>query len=388
MLSRHFLLLAALFFSFQSIAQNQFTLSGYVKDAETGETLIAANVVNAENPAQGTTTNTYGFYSFTLPEGNYKISFSYLGFQDQTFEVDLSKNTELNVDLSEGVTIDEVVISAEKEARRNNVEGTQMGTLELPVENIKKLPAIFGEVDILKTIQLLPGVLSSGEGNAGFYVRGGGPDQNLVLLDEATVYNSGHMLGFFSVFNADAIKNTTLIKGGMPANYGGRLSSVLDIQMKEGNNKKYQVEGGIGLVSSRLTAQGPIVKDKSSFIISGRRTYVVDLAQPAIENTDFAGTNYYFYDLNTKVNYQFSNKDRVYFSGYFGRDVFGAGLGIGFDWGNTTTSLRWNRIFSNRLFLNTTVYYSDYDYALNFGDVDQPLYCIQRASQVMSDHAY
>ena len=375
MLSRHFLLLAALFFSFQSIAQNQFTLSGYVKDAETGETLIAANVVNAENPAQGTTTNTYGFYSFTLPEGNYKISFSYLGFQDQTFEVDLSKNTELNVDLSEGVTIDEVVISAEKEARRNNVEGTQMGTLELPVENIKKLPAIFGEVDILKTIQLLPGVLSSGEGNAGFYVRCGGPDQNLVLLDEATVYNSGHMLGFFSVFNADAIKNTTLIKGGMPANYGGRLSSVLDIQMKEGNNKKYQVEGGIGLVSSRLTAQGPIVKDKSSFIISGRRTYVVDLAQPAIENTDFAGTNYYFYDLNTKVNYQFSNKDRVYFSGYFGRDVFkfrqpDRDFYFNLPYGNKTATLRWNHLFNDKMFFNLAAVYNDYQFETDGGQED------------------
>ncbi|MGK0317390.1 MAG: hypothetical protein ACI86M_003632, partial [Saprospiraceae bacterium] len=281
------------------IGQDVFTLSGYVRDAASGETLIAANILDVDIPSQGTTTNTYGFYSLTLPSGKYRMAFSYLGYKDQYFELDLTKSIELNVDLSEGVMIDEVVISAEKEAKRANVESTQMGTIELPVENIKKLPAIFGEVDILKTIQLLPGVLSSGEGNAGFYVRGGGPDQNLVLLDEAVVYNSGHLLGFFSVFNADAIKNTTLIKGGMPANYGGRLSSVLDIQMKEGNNKKYAVEGGIGLISSRLTVQGPIVKNKSSFIVSARRTYILDLAQPALKDSDFEGTNYYFYDLNT-----------------------------------------------------------------------------------------
>ena len=273
--------------------------------------MIGVNIFDVTNNSIGTTTNTYGFYSMTLDQGKYRIGFTYLGYQNQFFEVDLTKNVTLNVNLDEGVLIDEVVISAEKEERRKNVEGTQMGTVELPVENIKKLPAIFGEVDILKAIQLLPGVLSSGEGNAGFYVRGGGPDQNLVLLDEAVVYNSGHMLGFFSVFNADALKNTTLIKGGMPASFGGRLSSVLDIQMKEGNDKNYMVEGGIGLISSRLTIQGPVVKNKSSFIISGRRTYILDLIQPALKGSSFEGTNYYFYDLNTKWNYTFSNKNRI-----------------------------------------------------------------------------
>ena len=355
--------------------QASFTLSGYIKDAGTGETLIAANIIDADNPSQGTTSNTYGFYSLTLPSGIYRMSFSYLGYKDQYFEIDLTKSTELNVDLSEGVMIDEVVISAEKEAKRANVEGTQMGTIELPVENIKKLPAIFGEVDILKTIQLLPGVLSSGEGNAGFYVRGGGPDQNLVLLDEAVVYNSGHLLGFFSVFNADAIKNTKLIKGGMPASYGGRLSSVLDIQMKEGNNKKYEVEGGIGLISSRLTVQGPIVKDKSSFIISGRRTYILDLAQPALKGSDFEGTNYYFYDLNTKWNYKFSNKDRVYFSGYFGRDVFKfrqptRDLFFDLPYGNKTGTLRWNHLFNDKLFFNLSAVYNDYEFEFDGGQED------------------
>jgi len=354
------------------LGQETYTLSGYIRDASNGETLIAANVINADNPAEGTTSNTYGFYSLTLPEGNYRIAFSYLGFKDQFFEVDLTKPTELNVEMSEGVMIDEVVISAEKEKRRNNVESTQMGTIELPVENIKKLPALFGEVDILKTIQLLPGVLSSGEGNAGFYVRGGGPDQNLVLLDEAVVYNSGHLLGFFSVFNADAIKNTTLIKGGMPANYGGRLSSVLDIQMKEGNDKKYAVEGGIGLISSRLTVQGPIVEDKSSFIISGRRTYILDLAQPALKGSDFEGTNYYFYDLNTKWNYRFSNKDRLYFSGYFGRDVFKfrqptRDFFFDLPYGNKTGTLRWNHLFNDKMFMNLSAVYNDYQFEFDGG---------------------
>ncbi len=330
--------------------QSSFTISGYVKDASSGETLIGANIFNIANTSRGATTNTYGFYSLTLEQGIYKIGFSYLGYEEQFFEVDLNKNVTLNVSLAEGVLIEEVVISAEKDDRRRNVEGTQMGTVELPVENIKKLPAIFGEVDVLKAIQLLPGVMSSGEGNAGFYVRGGGPDQNLVLLDEAVVYNSGHMLGFFSVFNADALKNTTLIKGSMPANFGGRLSSVLDIQMKEGNDKHYEVEGGIGLISSRLTVQGPVVKDKSSFMISGRRTYILDLVQPALKGSNFEGTNYYFYDLNTKWNYTFSNKNRLFFSGYFGNDVLkfrqpGRDFAFDLPYGNKTATFEMESSF-------------------------------------------
>lgn len=355
-------------------AQNTktFTLSGYIKDKSTGETLIGANVVDLDNPGSGTITNTYGFYSISLAQGTYKIGFSYLGYKDEKFEVVLDKNTQLNVSLEEGVLMEEVVISADKEDRRRNVEGTQMGTIELPVENIKKMPAIFGETDILKTLQLLPGVLSSGEGNAGFFVRGGGPDQNLVLLDEALVYNTGHLLGFFSVFNTDAIKNTTLIKGGIPANYGGRLSSVLDVQMKEGNMKKFGVEGGIGIISSRLTAEGPIVKDKSSFMVSGRRTYILDLIQPALKGTNFEGTNYYFYDINTKWNYIFSDKDRLYFSGYFGKDVLkfrqpSRDFTFDLPYGNSTGTLRWNHLFNQKMFMNMSLIYNDYQFEVNGG---------------------
>ena len=356
-------------------AQQNFTISGYIKDKASGETLIGANIINISNPSQGTSTNLYGFYSLTLPEGTYTIGCTYLGFQDRFFEILLNKSLTLDIEMSEGVIMDEVVISAEKDERKKNVEGTQMGTIDIPVENIKKLPAIFGEVDILKTLQLLPGVLASGEGNSGFYVRGGGPDQNLVLLDEAVVYNAGHLLGFFSVFNADAIKNTTLIKGGMPAVYGGRLSSVLDIQMKEGNDKKYAVEGGVGIISSRLTVQGPVVKEKSSFIVSGRRTYALDLAQPLLKGGKFEGTNYYFYDLNTKWNYKFSNKDRLYFSGYFGNDVLkfrqpGRDFAFDLPYGNKTATLRWNHLFNDKMFMNVSAIYNDYKFQFNGSQED------------------
>ncbi|MFK8101683.1 MAG: carboxypeptidase-like regulatory domain-containing protein [Saprospiraceae bacterium] len=358
-------------FAFVSLsAQQKFTLSGYLKDAASGETLIGANVYNAANPAQGTSSNAYGFYSLTLAEGSYEFVFSYLGYTEKTIRINLTADQRLNLELVEGITITEVVVTA-KEADEN-VESTEMGTIDLSMENVKRLPALLGEVDILKTLQLLPGVASAGEGNAGFYVRGGGPDQNLVLLDEAVVYNSGHMLGFFSVFNADAIKNTTLIKGGMPANYGGRLSSVVDIQMKEGNNKHFAVEGGIGLIASRLTVEGPIQKDKSSFIVSARRTYAFDLAQPALKGTDFEGTNYYFYDLNTKINYRFSDKDRLYLSGYFGRDVLNyvsnlRGFFFNLPYGNATATLRWNHLFSDKLFMNVSAIYNDYDFSFEGG---------------------
>lgn len=354
-------------FSLVVNGQNNYTLSGYIKDKATGETLIGAIITKMDGEKYAATTNTYGFYSLTLPEGTYHFGFSYLGYDHQYFEIKLVKNTQFNVEMTEGMMMQEVVISSNKEDGRNNVEGTQMGTVTLPVENIKKLPAIFGEVDVLKSIQLLPGVLSSGEGSSGFYVRGGGPDQNLVLLDEALVYNSGHMLGFFSVFNADALKNTTLIKGGMPANFGGRLSSVLDIQMKEGNDQKYTVEGGIGLISSRLTVQGPIVRDKSSFILSGRRTYVLDLIQPALKGSNFEGTNYYFYDLNAKWNYTFSDKNRLYFSGYFGNDILkfrqpNRDLGFDLPYGNKTATLRWNHLFNHKMFMNVSAVYNDYKF--------------------------
>ena len=253
-----------------------------------------------------------------------------------------------------------------------------MSQVKIEVNNIKQLPVILGEVDVLKSAQLLPGITSNGEGSSGLYVRGGGPDQNLILLDEAVVYNASHLFGFFSVFNADAIKDINIIKGGMPAEYGGRLSSVLDISMKDGNNKKYQADGGIGLLSSRLTFQGPIQKEKSSFILSGRRTYIDVLSQPFLNREDpetgepnaFAGSGYYFYDLTTKINYRISDKDRLYLSGYFGRDVFSFansnnGFAIEIPWGNATGSLRWNHLFNDKLFMNTSVIFSDYRFEFN-----------------------
>lgn len=355
-------------------AQNQYNLSGYIEDAETGEILVGASIYLTSNPNIGTVTNAYGFYSLRLPEGSQKVSISYIGYAERIEDVNLNKDIRLNISLAEELLeLETVVITAEDPEER--VQSTQMSTQSLVMEQIKQLPALFGEVDVLKTLQLLPGVLSAGEGNAGFYVRGGGPDQNLVLLDEAVVYNAGHLLGFFSVFNADAIRNTTLIKGGMPANYGGRLSSVVDIQMKEGNKKKYQLDGGIGSIASRLTFQGPIVKDKSSFIISGRRTYVLDLAQPLLSGTTFEGTNYYFYDLNAKVNYQFSDRDRLFLSTYFGRDVLNfrnktRDFAFDLEYGNTTTTLRWNHLFSDRMFMNVSLIYNDYDFGFEGGQDD------------------
>lgn len=359
-----FLFSTLILFSTKVDAQEKFTLSGYIKDFNTGETLVESNIYNKDNLSEGTTSNIYGFYSLSLPKGEYTIAYSYLGYADKEIKITLDQNIELNVQMESGLTVSEVVVTAEED---DNVHGTQMGTIDLPVENIKLLPSLLGEVDILKALQLLPGVLSAGEGNAGFYVRGGGPDQNLILLDEAVVYNSGHLFGFFSVFNTDAIKNTTLIKGNMPAVYGGRVSSVVDIQMKDGNNKEYNVEGGIGLIASRLTIQGPIQKEKSSFMVSGRRTYAFELAQPFIKGTDFAGTNYFFYDLNAKVNYRFSQKDRVYLSAYFGRDVLeynavARGLTFKMPYGNATATLRWNHLFSEKLFMNLTAIYNDYDF--------------------------
>ena len=357
-----------------SIGQS-YTISGYIKDADTGETLIGANIFDANNQSVGASTNAYGFYSLSLDAGEYQLLVSYLGYNNQFKNINLVQDITLDIDLSQGVVIEEVTISAKEAEKDKNVQSTQMGVVELPMENIKKLPALLGEVDILKTLQLLPGVLSSGEGGSGFYVRGGGPDQNLVLLDEAVVYNTGHLLGFFSVFNADAIKNTTLIKGGMPARYGGRLSSVVDVQMRDGNNRYYQAEGGVGIISSRLTVQGPIQKEKSSFLVSGRRTYALDLAQPFLEGGTFEGTNYYFYDFNTKINFKLSDKDRIFLSGYFGRDVLNfrqpeRDFSFDLPYGNTTATARWNHLFSDKLFMNLSAIYNDYQFAFTGGQED------------------
>jgi hypothetical protein len=369
-MSRNSLILFILFcFSGSRIwgQAEKYTLSGYVKEAATGEAIVGATVV-IKDLRKGTNTNQYGFYSITVEKGRHPLSVTYLGFEEFRDTLDLNADRRLNVSMSvKAIEKEAVVITGEK--GDHNVKSTEMGTVRLSMDEIKSLPAFLGEVDILKTIQLLPGVKSAGDGNSGFYVRGGGPDQNLILLDEAVVYNASHLLGFFSVFNGDAVKDVTLIKGGMPAQYGGRLSSVLDISMKEGNNKEYHVEGGIGLISSRLTIQGPIKKDTSSFIISARRTYIDVLTRPFIPKTSkFYGSGYYFYDLNAKVNYKFSDKDRLFLSGYFGRDEFTYknsvdNFNVNIPWGNATGVLRWNHLFSDKLFVNTSAIFTDYKFS-------------------------
>ena len=353
----------------------QYTISGYVKEEATGESLLGTNVYIKEN-LKGTTTNQYGFYSLTVPDTSFTLIFSFIGFQLQEFPVKLIKNIRLNVNLkSNAIETKEITINAEKQDR--NVQSSEMGRQTLDIEKIKTLPAFLGEVDILKSIQLLPGVSSAGEGNSGFYVRGGGPDQNLILLDEANVYNASHLFGFFSVFNADAIQNVTLTKGNMPANYGGRLSSVLDIQMKEGNNKRLGMQGGLGFVSSRFTIEGPIKKDTGSFIVSARRTFIdLFFGEPFVKKgSSISGNKYFFYDLNAKVNYRLSNKDRIFLSGYFGRDVFNfkstdSEFFVKVPWGNATATARWNHLFNDKLFLNTSLIYTNYKFEFEGGQND------------------
>ena len=364
---KEFLILIISCFFLSAYAQETHTVSGYIKDAASGEALIGASIF-LEEEGKGAATNVYGYYSFTVPSGSYHVKISYVGYEDYKSLIDLEKDLRLNVELNAmSDVLNEVLIEAE--ASDQNTTGTQMGEIDLDMQKVKTLPAFMGEVDILKTVQYLPGVQSGGEGNTGFYVRGGGPDQNLILLDEATVYNASHLFGFFSVFNADAIKNVKLIKGGMPSNYGGRLASVLDITMNDGNYKTYHAEGGIGLIASRLTVEGPIKKDTSSFILSGRRTYADVLAEPFIPDTSSAkGSGYYFFDLTAKVNWRISDKDRLFLSGYFGRDVFtfkrnDFDLEFNVPWGNATSSLRWNHLFNDKLFLNTTAVFTDYNFA-------------------------
>ncbi len=367
----------------------KFTISGYVREKATGEDLIGTNVYIKEL-SKGTITNQYGYYSLTLGNGEYTFVVSFIGYSDYTKKIVLNKDIKLNVSLKQtSIITDEVIISSERSDK--NIQSTEMGTIKLPVEKIKVIPAFMGEIDILKTIQLLPGVQSAGEGSTGFYVRGGGPDQNLILLDEAVVYNASHLFGFFSVFNADAVKDINLIKSGMPANYGGRLSSVVDISMKEGNNKKFNVDGGIGIISSRLTIQGPIKKDTCSFIISGRRTYIDVIMKPFVENN----LPYFFYDLNAKINYRLSDKDRVFLSGYFGRDVFSmemqeSNMSNSISWGNATTSLRWNHLFSDKLFSNTSLIFTDYsfEFAAKQGSYDIIYYSGIRDWNVKYDFTY
>ncbi|MES2847799.1 MAG: TonB-dependent receptor, partial [Bacteroidota bacterium] len=367
------LLFALLLVPIAVSAQKKYTVSGYVKDASNGETLIGATIL-VKGLTKGISTNQYGFYSLTLTEGDYVLVSSYAGYQSTSKDVKLTEDKQLNFEMAVRTAMDEVVITSKK--RDVNVKNAQMGKFVLPIEQIKSIPAFLGEVDLIKTIQLLPGVRNAGEGSAGIYVRGGGPDQNLILLDDAIVYNTGHLFGFFSIFNADAIKNVSLIKGGMPAQYGGRLSSVLDIAMKEGNDKKIQVDGGIGLIASRVSIQGPLKKDKASFIISARRTYIDVLTKPFIPKTsEFNGSGYYFYDLNAKMNYKFSEKDRLYISGYFGRDVFDfvngkRSLDVHIPWGNATGTIRYNHVFNKRLFGNTTAVFNKYNFSFEAAQRD------------------
>ncbi len=352
----------------------KYTISGYIKDKNTGEEIIGANIF-VKDLNTGTTTNAYGFYSLSLPKGKYNIVFSFLGYKEEELNIDLNTNKSLNISLeSTAIITTEVVVTGEK---KQNIESSKMSVIKLPVETIKSLPAFMGEVDIMKTIQLLPGIQAAGEGNSGFYVRGGGPDQNLIILDEATIYNAAHLFGFFSVFNADAIKDMEIYKGGMPAEYGGRISSVLDISMKNGNMKDYEFEGGIGTIATRLTAQGPIKKDTASFLVSARRTYLDLLINPFISDSSrFKGSGYHFYDLNLKLNYRFSDKNRLFLSAYYGEDVFSfkskeAGFDMNIPWGNGMLSLRWNHLYSSRFFSNTTLVASDYKFRTSVKMADE-----------------
>jgi hypothetical protein len=365
------ILLLALTLSISTVvsAQKRYTISGYVRDSLSRETLIGATIQSAAT-GKGISSNQYGFYSISLPEGRNSLLVSFVGYLQAQIDIDLKSDQTIDFSLLSRSSLgQEIIISSRK--RDANVSNAQMGQIDLSMNKMRSLPVIFGEMDPLKTLQLFPGVTNAGEGNSGLYVRGGGPDQNLILLDDAIVYNTGHLFGFFSIFNGDAIKNTTLIKGGMPAQYGGRLSSVLDISMKDGNMKQFQAEGGIGTISSRLSLQGPVVKDKASFMVSGRRTYIDALIKPFVKKgSQFDGSGYYFYDLNAKFNYKFSSKDRLYISGYFGRDVFDfinneREFNTSIPWGNSTVTARWNHVFSKKLFVNTTVVYNDYDFALN-----------------------
>jgi hypothetical protein len=352
--------LAAFFLFLFSYAQENFTISGTIRSKAKGETLIGVTI---STNAGATSSNEYGFFSLTLPAGQYELTCSAVGYTSNTTTVKLDKNRQLNILLEDASnSLETVVVTARSNSR--SISNPQMGVEKLSTSEIRNIPVLLGERDILKTLQLLPGVKSAGEGNSGFYVRGGAGDQNLILLDEAPVYNASHLLGFFSTFNSDAIKDMTLYKGGMPAQYGGRLSSVLDIKMNDGNNQDYNVSGGIGLISTKLNVEGPIQKNKSSFLLTGRRTYA-DLFLKLSNDSSINSNTLYFYDLNAKLNYQLGKKDRLYLSGYFGKDVLGVGETFGIDWGNTTSTLRWNHIYSNKLFSNTSLIFSDYKYKIS-----------------------
>lgn len=350
-----------------AVFSQKYTISGSLRDASNGEDLIGARILVKEKPGVGALTNVYGFYSLTLEKGSYTLIYQSIGFEPQEIQIELNDNVVKDLELKpKSKVLNTVEVTGEK--LDENISSAEMGVDKIKVKDVDAVPVLFGEKDIMKTMQLLPGVKSAGEGNAGFYVRGGGADQNLILLDGAPVYNASHLLGFFSVFNSDALKDVKLYKGAAPAQFGGRLSSVMDIKMKEGNAKKLSVSGGLGLISSRLTIEAPIVKNKGSFIISGRRTYV-DVFLPLMKNKNegLSKSTLFFYDFNAKANYRLTDKDRVFVSGYFGRDVFGFSDQFKFNWGNATATARWNHIFSKKLFSNTSMIFSNYNYKITFG---------------------
>ncbi len=341
-------------------SEKKYAISGSVTDKKSGETIIGALLKVVELKNTGTAANEYGFYSLSIPKGDYTIEVSYLGYKKLVATVKLEKDTSVNFALEESVSnLKEVVVSSVR--KDANVTSAQGGMEKLDIKSISKIPVFFGEKDVLKTLQLTPGIKSAGDGNSGFYVRGGGADQNLILLDEATVYNASHLLGFFSTFNSDAIKDVTVYKGTSPAQYGGRLASVLDIKMNDGNDQKYHVGGGIGVISSKLDIEGPIVKDKGSFLIAGRRTYADVFLKL---NNDFKDNQLYFYDLNLKANYKLNDKNRLFLSGYFGQDKIGLANTFGINWGNATGTLRWNSIITSKLFSNTSFIFSNYNYKI------------------------
>ncbi|WP_347839939.1 TonB-dependent receptor [uncultured Draconibacterium sp.] len=350
-------------FLVKAYSQEKYTISGIISDAENGETMIGATISVKELSATGTITNAYGYYSLTLPKGEYTVVFSYIGYQSVETIVNLNDDKRLDYKLSaDSETLEEIVVNAKK--KNENIISEEIGIENLKPQEIKKIPVLFGEQDVIKTLTLTPGVKTSAEGSGGMFVRGGNNSQNLVLLDEATVYNSSHLMGFFSTFNSDAIKDLTLYKGTAPSQYGGRISSVMDVKMNEGNNQKYHVGGSIGLISAKANIEGPIIKDKGSFLITGRRTYA-DMFLKLSSDESLNNNQLYFYDFNAKANYKINQNNRIFLSGYMGRDYFNIQDMFGLDWGNITGTLRWNHIWNSKLFSNTSLIYSDYDYKVS-----------------------
>lgn len=362
-ISKFFLTLIFALITVMGISQSQHTVSGYIKDARSGEQLIGASLRVKDHNRQGAVANEYGFYSLTLPDGSYTLLANSIGYTEKALTITISQNQNMDISLQPtSNALTEIVVSSK--AKNSRITAAQMGVENLSIKQANQLPVLFGERDILKSIQLLPGVKSAGEGNSGFFVRGGAADQNLILLDEALVYNPSHLLGFFSTFNSDAIKDATLYKGSMPAQYGGRLSSVLDVKMNDGNKQDFHVNGGLGLISSRLSLEGPIVKDEGSFLVSARRTYA-DAFLKLSKDSTVNRNSLYFYDLNLKSNLRLGINDRLYLSGYFGQDKLGLSNLFGITWGNSTGTLRWNHQFGPKLFSNTSLIYNDYRYDIN-----------------------